>query len=208
MHRGDHLRVEGRHDLGGGLDQRDLHPLVDQVLGHLDTDEAATDHHRAPALGALVVEAAGLGQRSLHRLDQGVGVLDIAQRERALDAGDRGADGSGAGGEHQRRVGDLLRNPRGEIAQRDGLRLCVDRGRLGVYAHIQAEARAEAGRCLQQECRALLDDPAHVIRQAAVGEAHMPATLDDNDPCGLIQAAKSGGRGHAAGDAADDDNGA
>ncbi len=77
------LGVEGCHHLGRRLDDRRGKPAVHEVLGHLEADEAAADDDRGPGLAG--------------RLDQRVRVLDGAQRERPLDAGDRRPDRGGPG---------------------------------------------------------------------------------------------------------------
>ena len=77
VHRRDHLRVERGHDLVGRLDEGHLEAEVHEVLGDLDPDEAAADDDRGAG-------ADGRGH-------EGVGVLDVAQRQGALDAGDRRA---------------------------------------------------------------------------------------------------------------------
>ena len=73
-----------------------------QVLGQLEADEAAADDDRRR--GLLRSRRAAAMMR--------VHVLEVAQGERALDAGDGGPQRAGAGGEHQRVV-PLLGAPTG-----------------------------------------------------------------------------------------------
>jgi hypothetical protein len=182
---------------------------VDEVLGELHADEAPADDDGGGRLGGLVVEAAGLD--ALRGRDGGhedIGVLEVAQGEGALDAGDRGAHRAGAGGEDEGVVGDLLLDAGGEVAQGHAVGGRVDGHGLGPHAHVEPEPGPQRGRRLQEERGARLDDPAHVVGQAAVGEGDVATALHDDDPRGLVETAQPGRGGHAAGDAADDDNGA
>ncbi len=126
VHGRGHLGVERGHHLGQGLDERDLQALVDEVLGDLDADEAAADDD-----GGLLTANGG---------DHGVGVLDVAQGEGALDAGDRWAHRARAGGEDHLVIRQFLGRPGGEVAHVDDLVLAVDARGLGGDAHVEAEA--------------------------------------------------------------------
>jgi hypothetical protein len=55
-HRRRHLRVERRHDLLEFFDDRHCQLAADEILGHLEADEAATHHDGPP--GAIVAEVA------------------------------------------------------------------------------------------------------------------------------------------------------
>ena len=174
---GDHLGVERGHDLVERLDEGDLDAAVAQVLGHLDADETAADHHGRP----------GVGRGRHHR----VCVLDVAQAQCALDARDRRTHGNCPGREDERVVGKLRRLTRCEIAHRDDLALAVDGRCLGVDADVQPEAGTEGRGRLQQQRGALLDQAPHVVRQAAVGERHVSAALEDNDGGRFVQPAEA-----------------
>jgi hypothetical protein len=80
----------------------------------------------------------------------------------------------------------------------------VDRGHLVPGAHVEVERGLERPGGVQQELRAVGDLVAHVVGQTAVGEGDVLATLEDDDLGGLVEAARAGGRRHAAGDPADD----
>ena len=82
----------------------------------------------------------------------------------------------------------------------------VDADDLVPHPDVEAEPGAQGLRGLQQQRGALLDDAAHVVGQAAVGEGHVAAALVHRDLGVLQQAAQTGGRGHSAGDAAHDDD--
>ena len=105
-------------------------------------------------------------------------------------------------------VGDLLLDAGGEVAQGHAVSGRVDGHGLGPHAHVEPEPGPQRGRRLQEQRRPCLDDPAHVVGQAAVGEGDVATALHDDDPRGLVETAQPGRGGHAAGDAADDDNGA
>ena len=192
VHRGDHLRVQGGHHLVGRLHEGDLHAEVHEVLGDLDPDEAAADDH-----GGAGAEGGG---------DQGIGVLDVTQRQGALDAGDRRAHRVGTGGQHQGVVGQLEQLVDDEVAHHEHPAVAVDAYGLGVHTHVEAEATVQGRGRLQQQRRALLDDAPHVVGQAAVRVGDVATALDDGDLGVLEQSAQPGGRAHASGDASDDDD--
>jgi len=189
--RPDHLGVEGGHHLSGGLDDGHGDAAVGEVLGELEADEAATD------------DRGGAGRAD--RRHERVGVLDVAQRQGALDAGDRWPDGPRTGGEEHVVVGQLGHGARGELAHDDDPAFAVDPDGLGPDAHVEAEASPERGGGLEQQGCAVFDDAADVVRQSAVGEGHVAAALDHRDVGVLVEPAQARGGAHAAGDAADDD---
>ena len=98
------LGVERRHHLRQRLHDGGCDAAVDQVLGHFEADEAAPDHDGGP----------GAGDRS----DHVVGVLDRAQRQGTLDAGDRRPDGACARREDEGVVGEDILGPAGRGRER------------------------------------------------------------------------------------------
>jgi hypothetical protein len=65
LHRAGQFAVQRRHQLIGELDERHVTAPVPQVLGHLQADVAATDHHHVGDLGCAV------GAEGIHgRLDR------------------------------------------------------------------------------------------------------------------------------------------
>ena len=81
----------------------------------------------------------------------------------------------------------------------------VDRRDLGLHPHVQVEPRLQALGGLQQQVAAVRDGAADVVGQAAVGERHVAAALEDDDLVGLVEPAQAGGSRCAAGHSADDD---
>ena len=53
MQYGGHLKVQDGHHLGEKLHQGHVHAPLDQILGHLQTDEPAAHHHRLPHLARV-----------------------------------------------------------------------------------------------------------------------------------------------------------
>jgi len=121
------LRVEGREQLGAQLDDGDLEALLHQVLGRLQADEPAADHHGAPR-GPDHLEAGVLR----HPAEEGRAVLDpLPDRPRVrnrtdledagqIDPGDRRVDGRRAGREHERVVGLRAHLTRAHVTQLHG----------------------------------------------------------------------------------------
>lgn len=188
----DHLGVEGGHDLGRGLDEGDLQAAVDEVLRDLEADGAADDDHG--------------GAGALDRRHDRVGVLDVAQDEGALHAGHGRADGDGARGQDEDVVAPLLLPAGGEVPDAQHVPVPVGVDDLVAHPDVEAEPGAQGLRGVQEQRGALLDDAAHVVEQAAVGEGHVAAALVHPDLGVLQQSAQTGGRGHSAGDAAHDDD--
>ena len=82
-----HVGIKRGHDVPAALDHRDVQAAVSQVLGHLQSNEAAAYYHR------------GCGARGFNKTVNLKRVLDGAQGEDAfvIDAGQVGDDGMGAG---------------------------------------------------------------------------------------------------------------
>jgi hypothetical protein len=74
----------------------------------------------------------------------------------------------------------------------------VKRRGLGIDAHVNQETVAQLFGRADQELGAPLDLAADVIRQAAVGERHVPAALDQHDLGIFVEPPRPGrGRGPA-----------
>ena len=187
-----HLGVERGDHLGGRFDERGGNPAVDEVLGHLDADEAAAHDDRCPRL--------------VEGTDHRVGILDGAQRERPLDARDGRLDRTRARREDERVVREFLLGPGLLRSNDDDATVAIDADRLVEDADVDPEPRGQRRRGLQQEGGPPLDDTADVVRQAAVRERDMAASLDDGDPGRLIEPAKPGRGRHPTRNPADDDD--
>ena len=132
-----HLGVVGvRHDLVGGVDDRDGEAARGEVLGHLEADEAGAHDDGRPAAVRLDVGADALG------------VVGGAHAEYAgeVRARDRGHEGRGARGDDELVVG-LAAHGAVRAAHGDELRLRVEAGRLHARLHVHAgEALVLGGR--------------------------------------------------------------
>ncbi len=148
----------------------------------------------APMTTALRAPAASIDA-------QHVGVGHGAQRAhlRAVEAGQRGHDRVGAGGEHQCVVVDLELGVGGEVADTHAAALAVDAHDLVPHADVEVERLAQRLRGVQEEVAPVHDLAAHVVRQAAVGERHVLPALEHDDLRGLVQAAQARCRRHPAG---------
>ena len=189
------LKVDGRHDLVEGLDDRDLEPGVTQVFGHLQADEAAADHRGGPDVFAL------------HQLPDlvGVGHGPEGADARAVDAGDAGTQRRGAGGDHELVIAFLIFFAGLQLLHGDGLVFTIDGRDLVLYAHVDAETLPHALRGHEQQGAAAADHVAHMVRQAAVCVGNVPASFQDNDLSVRVESAKPRSAAGAAGHAADDD---
>src|SRR5690606_31339691 len=187
------LRLERRQDVRCELDERGVQALRGERLGGLDADEAGSEDDGAA--GAPVDLPA-----------QGDGVVDGAQgaHARGVEAGQRGTDGTGAGGQDERVVADALLAAGG--AHEDLARLGVEPDDLVAGTHVEVESRAQPLGCLDEEVVGLGDLAAHVVGQTAVGEGDVLPALEDDDLRALVEPARAGGAAHAAGDAAHDDD--
>ena len=79
----------------------------------------------------------------------------------------------------------------------------VDRGHLGVDAHVQIEGCLEGLRSVQEELGGVFDLAADVVRETAVREGHVAPPLQDDD-LGTVAPAQARRRTHAARDSSDD----
>ena len=171
VEQGRHVGIENRQDVVAALHHGHLEPALAEVLGHLEADEARAHHGDAPRPLAL------------DEVGDAVGVLDGAQREQALAvlAGQPRHDRARAGGEDELVVALDVLAAIIEPANGDGAGLGVDGDGLLAHAHVDVEARTEALGRLQRELGAVGDGAADVVRQAAVGVAHVAGALDHDD---------------------------
>lgn len=93
----------------------------------------------------------------------------------------------------------------GEVGGVDGAGGGVDVGGFGVGEDVESEAGGEGFGGVEEEGLAVFDDSADVVGEAAVGEGDVAAAFEDGDGGCFVEAAQSGGCGHAAGDATDDE---
>ena len=82
----------------------------------------------------------------------------------------------------------------------------VDGKCLAVHPHVDMEALKKALRGLQGQLLFVLDHPAHVVGQAAVGVRNKAAALQHHDLCLFVEAAQAGRCRSAPRHAADDDD--
>ena len=185
-----HLDFEGRQDVLGELDEVCLEASLCEGFGGLDADEASSEDDGSRARG----------------LAQGEGIVDRAQgvHARGVEAINRGPAREGSRGENQvvvrERVG-LARLPVGDL---DGVRARVDRGDLGVDAHVEVERRLERLRGVEEEFGGVFDLAADVVREPAVRVGDVLAALQHDDLGALITPAQARRRAHTTGDSSDD----
>ena len=193
-----HLGIQRGEDLVGQVDQRHLHPAVDERLGHLEADESGPEDDGRP--GAAVDQSG-----------DGVDVGNVAQHvgsgfdRRQVEPGDGRDDRGCTGAQHQDVVGlgglGVVRSPHS-----DGLGLAVDAGDLVPDPHVEFERCGKGLGGVQKEIVAFGDLAGHVVRQAAVGERYVGVALEHDDLGGFVQASRPGRETHPAGDAADHKN--
>ena len=184
LDRRDHLGVDRRHDLAGHFQQRDGDAAAAEVLGHLQADVAAADHHRPARLAAMADPGVDL-----------VHVVEVAQGEDAgqVDARQRRPHrrGPGAPAPARRRARGRRRRSEGSGPRWSGSARSMRRTSC-QRADLDAEEVAEPLGRGDQQLPAVGDHAADVIRQAAVGERNVAAPLEDEDFGAFIHAAEPG----------------
>lgn len=157
-----------------------------------DSDEAGTEDDGTRARG----------------LAQGEGVVDRAQGvyARGVEAVDRGPAGEAARGEDQVVVGERVGLAGLRVGDLDAVGTRVDRGDLGVDAHVEVERSLEGLRGVEEELGGVFDLAADVVRESAVREGHVLAALQHDDLGTLIAPAQASRRAHATRDSSDDYN--
>jgi hypothetical protein len=183
--------VEVRHHPREQLDDHDLAAVGDQGLGHLEPDVAGADDQRAADL--LRVEQVAQRDR----------VLEPPDREHVVVTGHRQPHRRAASGHDQAVVADLEVRA-GLPVPHDAL-LGVDPGGLGAEPQVEPAPVAEEVRRVREQGLGLLDDPGDVVGDAAQPVRGVAAALEHDDPELRVDAPRRGGRGHARGAAADDD---
>ena len=171
-----HLRVQPRHQPFGPLDHGGCQPAGPERLGELQADVAAADDDRA---GGVLVQ---LGDDPVH-------VGDVAQHvhPRVIRPRDRRPDRLGPQAQHQLVVGLPVRPPLPQVAHLHFPGIAVDADHVLPGPHIKRQALAQAFRRLQQQAVPVRDNPADVIRQAAVRERDVVVPLEHDDLGRLIQ---------------------
>ncbi len=185
-----HLDFEGRQDVLGVLDEVSLEASLCEGLGGLDADEPGTQDNGVRARG----------------LAQGEGIVDRAQgvHTRGVEAADRGPAGEAARGKDQVIIGERVGLAGLSVSDLDAVRRRVDRGDLGVDAHVEVERSLEGLRGVKEELGGVFDLAADVVREPAVREGHVFAALQHDDLGALIAPAQACRRAHATGDSSDD----
>ncbi len=191
-----HVPVQGQQHLVIQLDHGGVDPGVDQVLRHLQADEAAPHHHGGA--GALPLQEGANAEGVLHR-PQGEDALQV-------DAGQGRTDGPGPGGEDQLVIGLSVLAAVAQPPDGDGVLLRLDGQDLVLDPDVDAEPGLEALRGLEGQDPLVLDGPPDVVGQAAVGVGDIAAPLQNDDLGLLVQAAQAGRRGGPSGHASDDDD--
>ena len=192
---GSHFRVEGCHHLGRCLRHRHVEPAVPQLLGHFESDVAATNHDGATTLAIF---------RPRHDFFH-VGNVSHHEMIWAFDSGEGRFQWRCARGKNQCIVGFFVFAAGFPLPHPDAPGGAVDADDLGFDAHIQIEARLEALGRLHQQAVLLGDFTPDKIRQPAVGKRHMRAALEDDDLAVLAQPSRACCRAGPSRDAADDD---
>ena len=193
-----HVPVHRGQDLGFPLHEADLETAIAEGLGQLEADEARPDHG-GPAHVLLVDPL----QDRVH-----VGNGPEGEDAGKIDAGDGRHDGLGTGREDEGVVGEAALLLRVEVDHGDDLLLRIHRGGLASHPHVEAEALPEIVGRVEDQALPLLDLPAHVIGQSAVGEAHVGALLDHDDLGLLVEPPGPNRCGRPARHSADDDDAA
>lgn len=122
---------------------------------------------------------------------------------RGVDAVNRGPAGEAARGEDQVIVGERVGLAGLRVRDLDAVRAGVDRGDLGVDAHVEVERSFESLRGVKEELGGVFDLAADVVREPAVREGHVFAALQHDDLGALIAPAQARRRAHATGDSSD-----
>ena len=162
---------------------------MDQILGHLQPDEAAANNHGAELCFR------GLNGRAA-RCNPFVDVPGVGHRADMEDAGQvyprqRRPDGRRARRQNQLVVG-MLRNLAGpHIAQLDLFLRRQNLNSLAIGPDIDGKPFAEQLRGRDQEARFLLDDAADMIWQSAVRVGNVGAALHHQDFGILVQPAQA-----------------
>ncbi len=156
-HENRNLRVERGEHLRGGLNDRDVYPLTDEVLSHLESDEPSPYHD------------------GRCRCDVDVGgepccIFNGPKRASAVVSGNRRAHRGSAHAEHELVVGDGTFGARDRRPGGDGVSRTVDGDDLVMHPDIESEPIEELLRGLQRQVLLLFDEAADEVRQTAVGE--------------------------------------
>ena len=188
VQRQQHLVVQLDH---GGVD-----PGVDQVLRHLQTDEAAAHHH------------GGLRPLPLQEVPDAEGVLHGTQGENALqvDAGQGRPDGLGPRGEDQLVIGLGVLAAILQAADGDGVLLGLHGENFVPDTDVDVEPGPKTLRGLEGQRPLVLDGPPDVVGQTAVGVGDISGPLQNDDLGLLVQAAQAGSGSGPSGHASDDND--
>ena len=185
------LRVDRRQHLRRRFDHRHVDALADEVLGHLEPDEAGADHDRGRGLH---VDVDGDAR----------GVLDGAQRAHAVVTRKRRPHGRRARAQHELVVFDDGLRAGARRTGGDGVRVTVDRDDFLVHAGVEPEPVEELLGRLEREVVLVLDQPADEVGEPAVREGHVARALEDRDLRVVVEPPQPRRRRHPARDAADD----
>ena len=188
--------VDGTENLRGGLDQRDRHTEVRELLDHLESDVAGT-HHGGVAR-----------QNPLVPLDHGVHVRNGTKGEVTgpVDSGNRRAQRGRARSQDEVVVALRVDLVRLEVANLDVPGLSVDADRLAPSTNVEIESVLQALGSLDQQALAVLDLPTDVERKPAVRVRDETASFDHDDVRLFRQPTGPGGDAGTARDTTDDDD--
>ena len=164
------------------------------LLGHLESDVAASDHHGATGMAVF------------DPLPDPFHIRDVPNGEMAgaINSGDGRRERRSAGGEHQGVVGLVVFALRGQVAHLDDLRFAVDGDDLGLDAHVEIESGAEGFRSLEQEGILFDNLAADEVGQSAIGEGDMRPAFEHDDFALFAEPTGAGGGAGATGHAAHD----
>ena len=176
LHECSHRPVDRCHHLLRHLHHRHFRAGVSEALGHLQSDETASHHHR---LLHFVMREIVLYP---------VRVVNVAQGEDAfsVDAGQWRAHGRCSGRKQELVVVQQIGLAVG-LSHSDLLPFGQNLSRLVLCPDVDVEASPEGFGCLHKQPVALGDDAADIIWQSAVGVRDISASLQEHNLCIFCQ---------------------
>ncbi len=185
-----HVAVERPHDPVALVDDRDGHPAVDEVLGHLQADVARADDD-------------GLAAAALQARAEALRGVDRARGLRRLRAGDRRRGGDGTGRDDELVEALLGRALLGALVHGEDPAVEVDPPDLGAHAHVDPGLPVLLRRA-RDEPVGVVEQAADEVRDAAGGVRRVGPALEGDDVEIRVAALGRGGGAHPCGVAADD----
>ena len=192
MDKASHLLIQGVQDMVPPLDQRDMHPGMDKVLGNLKADESTADDNSFLDF-AFLQEGAN-----------GDGILDGLQLEDTIRVLSQ-MDGLSTGRKDQLVVAIFEYFPGFKVLDLYRMSLPIDGKDFVIDMDKDVEAGLQAFRCLKGEIMGIKDDGRNIIGKTTVGIGNEMALLIDNDLCLFRKPSKTAGEGGTTGNTAYND---